>query len=177
VRLDSFRETDFLREAAWVILCSGFREKTVRRLFDYVSLCFCDWECAATIANRRNICIESAASAFNNRRKLTAIADIADAVERESFTNLRGRVLANPIETLASFPLIGPVTAFHLAKNLGLNVTKPDRHLVRLSARFGFSCASSFCETLAAATGEEANVVDLIVWRYCADHPQHFLVA
>ena len=39
-----FTESDLLREAAWVILCSGFREAVIRRMFDFISLCFCDWE-------------------------------------------------------------------------------------------------------------------------------------
>lgn len=30
----AFTETDLLREAAWAILCSGFREAVVRRCFD-----------------------------------------------------------------------------------------------------------------------------------------------
>ena len=52
-----FSECDLLREAAWVILCSGFRETVVRKCFDYVSLCFCDWESATSISENRTACI------------------------------------------------------------------------------------------------------------------------
>ena len=64
VALEGFSETDLLRECAWVILCSGFRERIVRRVFDYVSLCFCDWESASAILDADPICRTAAISAI-----------------------------------------------------------------------------------------------------------------
>src|SRR5256885_12557133 len=75
-----FSEHDLLREAAWVVLCAGFRESTVRNCFDYISLCFCDWESAREISRHRRACIDTAAARFRNYRKLDAIASIADRV-------------------------------------------------------------------------------------------------
>jgi hypothetical protein len=40
----NFSESDFLREYAWVVLNSGFRESVVRKHFDFISLCYCDWQ-------------------------------------------------------------------------------------------------------------------------------------
>ena len=34
-------ESFFLQEAAWVVYCSGFREATVRRCFDFISFFTC----------------------------------------------------------------------------------------------------------------------------------------
>ena len=39
------------------------------------------------------------------------------------------------VNYLTTFDQIGPVTAFHLAKNLGLDVVKPDRPLVRMTVQ------------------------------------------
>ena len=56
VRTSDITESDFLREAAWVIFCSGFRERTLRRHFSYLSLSFCDWESAEVISeNARSV--------------------------------------------------------------------------------------------------------------------------
>ena len=55
-----FSEQELLRESAWVILCSGFREATVRRLFDHVSLCFCDFESAEIICREESRCVNAA---------------------------------------------------------------------------------------------------------------------
>jgi hypothetical protein len=71
--LHSFSERDLLRESAWVILCSGFREATVKQMFDYLSLCFFDWESSALICLHEEVCLGSALSIFSNRPKLTRL--------------------------------------------------------------------------------------------------------
>lgn len=169
-----FTESELLREHAWVALCSGFRESAVRRVFDHVSLCYCDWESAEAIVSAGEICSTTAAYAFANRLKLRGILSTARYINNIGFEEFKQSVLADPINRLQALPFIGPVTSWHLAKNLGLNVAKPDRHLVRVSERLGFRSADAFCRELATTTGEQAKVVDLIVWRYIADNPQNF---
>jgi hypothetical protein len=166
-----FGETDFLREAAWVILCSGFREKVVRRVFDYISLCFCDWESAAAILEADPACRVAAMYSFGHTGKLSAIVGIARYIYVQGFPEFKQAVLTDPIAELRRLPYIGVVTVWHLAKNLGFDVAKPDRHLTRISARFGFCDADYFCAELARETGQSKKVVDLIVWRYLADNP------
>ena len=172
VSLDRFTETDLLREAAWVILCSGFRETIVRRCFDQISLYFCDWESASAIIKAAPFCKLAARSIFRNEAKLNAIVGVATYVEKVGFAVFKRAVVANPIRELRHLPHIGAITVWHLAKNLGLNAAKPDRHLVRISKQFGFRDVESFCAAVADATGEEVKVVDIIVWRFLADKPQ-----
>lgn len=167
-----FTESELLREHAWVALCSGFRESAVRRVFNHVSLCFCDWESADAIVSAGEICCTTAALTFANRLKLRAILSTARYINNIGFEEFKQSVLADPINRLQVLPFIGPVTSRHLAKNLGLDIAKPDRHLVRVSERLGFRSADDLCRELAATTGEQAKVVDLIVWRYIADNPQ-----
>lgn len=171
-----FTERDLLREHAWVALCSGFRESVVRRVFDQVSLCFCDWESAEAIVSAGGICCSTASSSFANRAKLKGIYSAAKHVKDLGFSKFKQSVLADPINQLQTLPFIGPITSWHLAKNLGLDVAKPDRHLVRVSKLLGFRSADHFCRELAAITGEQAKVVDLIVWRYVADNPEQLHV-
>jgi hypothetical protein len=161
-----FGETDFLREAAWVILCSGFRETAVRRHFDYLSLCFCDWESAQLIMENQSTCRNTAFSCFRNHRKIEAIIDVADKVHSSGFQKIRQFTLEDPISFLQTFPFIGPVTSWHLAKNLGFNVVKNDRHLARLATSHGFDDALGLCQVISDATGEALNVIDIILWRF-----------
>ncbi len=164
----AFSERDLLREAAWVILCSGFREATVRKCFDYISLCFCDWESAHEIARNRDRCIVTASAGFRNNKKLGAIAEIAEVVYESGFPALRERIQHDPINQLQLFPFIGPITCWHLAKNLGLNVAKNDRHLARFATQLGFADAHTLCDEIATATGEPISVVDIVLWRFAA---------
>jgi hypothetical protein len=171
VALEEFTETDLLREAAWVILCSGFRERIVRRVFDYISLCFCDWESASAILDADPACRLAAMESFRSPAKLGAIVTTALLVNRQGFAAFKEAVLAAPLTELRRLPYIGPTTVWHLAKNLGLEVAKPDRHLARISLSFGFDGADHFCAAIAEEVRERRNVVDLIVWRYLADNP------
>lgn len=166
---DRFTETDLLREAAWVILCSGFREAVVRRAFGHVSLCFCDWESAGAIVEAAPVCVLAARSAFNNPQKLAAIVQVARCINTETFPVLKRRILEQPAAELRRFPFIGKVTAWHLARNLGCDVAKPDRHLIRLAHLFGYPDPHQLCAALADESGEPVRVVDLVLWRYAAD--------
>jgi hypothetical protein len=174
VTLDDFTETDLLRECAWVILCSGFREQVVRRVFDHISLCFCDWESASAILDADPTCRTAAMASFRNATKLSAIIRTALHVHARGFTVFKHAVLADPIAELRHLPHIGPITVWHLAKNLGLDVAKPDRHLARISRLFGFEDTNHLCTEIARTSGEQRKVVDLVIWRYMAENPQFF---
>jgi hypothetical protein len=169
VPLDQFTETDLLREAAWVILCSGFREQVVRRIFDFISLCFCDWESAEAIILSQPACRNAAMERFRNPAKLDAIVSVAELINARTFVSLKAAVILDPIAELKQLSFIRPINAFHLAKNLGMDTAKPDRHLMRLSKHFGFKAANELCGAISCATGETVARVDLILWRYIAD--------
>lgn len=162
----SFTESDLLREASWVILCSGFREAVVRRSFDFISLCFCDWESASAICKYAEHCEATALTRFANRRKISAIIETARLVEQIGFERFKLRVLADPIGSLKFLPFIGEITSFHLAKNLGFPESKPDRHLQRLASKLGFGGAADLCTLLSKMSGDSVQVVDSVLWRF-----------
>jgi hypothetical protein len=168
-RVSQFTETDLLREAAWVILCSGFRESIVRRKFDHISLSFCDWESAGTILESAGACRASALASIKNTRKIDAILGVTKRIDLIGFPRLKEDILSDPIGELQKFPFIGPITCWHLAKNLGFEVAKPDRHLVRLCTALGFLDVQELCKSIAKVVGEAVHVVDITLWRYSAD--------
>jgi hypothetical protein len=175
VHFRNFSENDLLRQSAWVILCSGFRVSTVEQIFDHISLCFCDWESAHSIVSTFPGCRDAALASFRHRSKLNSIVEVARRVHREGFHAVKQKIMRNPIGELQTFPYIGRITAVHLAKNLGWDLAKPDRHLTRFSEHLGFPSVRDLCNTIAAATGEAVSVIDLILWRYLADNrwPMH----
>src|SRR6266436_6212442 len=84
-----YSESDLLREAAWVILCSGFRESIVRKKFPFISLCYFDWENSNTIWRKHYICVRAAEHVFRNRVKLVAIANVAKVILERGFDELK----------------------------------------------------------------------------------------
>lgn len=168
LEFSAFSESDLLRELAWVVLCSGFRESVVRGRFNYISLCFCDWESAAAIVKNADACHSSAFIAFKNVKKLDAIIESARIIFTCGFASIKARVLSDPLVELQKFPFIGSITAQHLSKNLGASFAKDDRHLTTLTGSAGFMNAQQMCQTLANITGDSVQVIDLILWRYMA---------
>ena len=160
-----FTESDLLREIAWVILCSGFRERVVRRLFSKISICFLDWSSAAAINCHRGICVATALDVFQSKQKIAAIAESAAIVDEQGFFSNKAEIIQDPINSLQRFPFIGKITVFHLAKNLGFDFPKPDRHLHRLSTKHGYSNVQEFCAAVAYAGGESVRNVDTLLWR------------
>jgi hypothetical protein len=161
----NFTERDLLRELAWVVLCSGFREKVIRKHFWKISICFLDWCSAAAIKTHAKICVDTALDVFRSRPKLEAIAQSAALIDAAGVESVQKEIRQNPIEALQRFPFIGNVTAFHLAKNLGFNFAKPDRHLQRISTEHGYSNVQEFCAAVAEAVGDSVRNSDTLLWR------------
>jgi len=163
---ENLTESEFLRESAWVILCSGFNESIVRKHFSYISLCFHDWMSARAICEDRAVCESTALTAIRHAGKMSAICSISKSVDSEGFGNLKERIWNCPIDTLRRLPYIGEITVWHLAKNIGFPVAKPDRHMQRLSKTLGYGDVQHLCADLSMLTGEEIPVVDITLWRY-----------
>ena len=166
LNFEGITETDFLREAAWVILSSGFRESVVRKCFQRVSEAFLSWSSARQIYACRELCWSQAISVFSNRYKIEAIMEVVDRIANEGMDHVKMKIRSHGVEYLQEFPYIGPVTSYHLAKNLGLHVVKPDRHLVRMAHITGHTSPFEMCLKIANTVGDSLAVIDLVVWRY-----------
>ncbi len=163
-------ESHFLRELAWVVMSGGMSEAVVRNKFPEVARSFFYWESARCIASHAAQCVEAGLCHFRHPGKIRAIAVAAGIIVSSSFERIREAVLLDPIEQLQVFPYIGPITAYHLAKNIGVRVAKPDRHLVRLAASAGFVRVDEFCQCIASFLNEDIRVVDSTLWRFATIH-------
>ena len=70
------------------------------------------------------------------------------------------------IEFCGTLPHIGGVTKFHLAKNLGVDVAKPDVWLERVAAESGED-VQTMCERLSVESKDRVATVDYVVWKTC----------
>lgn len=156
----------FFAEYSWVVLSSGMRESVVRAKYQELMKLFNNWDPIKISLTRRERLRSQALKIFNHTGKIDAIISMAGFLKKNHFPEVRLQIEQNAITYLQNFAFIGPATSFHLAKNLGCNVAKPDRHLVRISEFFGYSCANKFCENVADLTGEKVNVIDIVLWRY-----------
>lgn len=141
----------FAREAVYVVCNSGFRNSVAVPIFE---------RCMAALRNGR-----SASTEFGHQGKHQAIDHIW--TEREKLF-VAYVAHGDKIAFLRKIPWIGPVTSYHLEKNLGGDHAKPDVHMERL-ARRDQTDPHKLCRRLARGTGYRAATIDTVLWRACAD--------
>lgn len=165
-RIEELTEHRFLRESAWVVLTSGFREETVRSVFPTLSNIFFGWKSATKIVANAGGCVKNAMMVFGHQGKINAITVIASEVAEMGWDPIRTGLIQEGCSFLERYPYVGPVTSRHLAKNLGMNVSKPDRHLVRLAEEAGYRSSDELCDVISATTGDRVGTVDIVLWRF-----------
>ena len=166
VSLDELDESTFLRESAWVVLSAGFRETVLRRRFTQISEAFLCWSSARSIVAQREACRSNALAAFGNERKIDAVVAIVERVAGEGIEVIRRKIANQGAQFLQEFPYLGPVTSCHLAKNLGVPMVKPDRHLTRMASKTGYESVDCMCRRISEVVGDPLSVVDIVIWRY-----------
>lgn len=166
-------ESTLLREFAWVVLSSGMAEYVIRSKFPAITRSFFSWKSAELIAKNSADCLAAGLHHFRHLPKLSAIVRCAEIVVDKKFPPLREAILADPYGTLSQLPFIGPATLHHLAKNLGFDTSKPDRHLKRMAAATGLEDVSHLCQLIAVFVGDDVRKVDSVLWRYATIHSDY----
>jgi hypothetical protein len=175
VRFDGLTEERFLREYAWVVFSSGFRESVLRNKFDRLAIAFLGLTNASEVALNRRSCRRAALRVFGHQGKVRAVLDACKLIHLDGFASFRSQLKAGGVEFIDRLPFMGPATSYHLAKNIGLDVVKPDRHLVRIAHGSGFESPHDFCESINAVVGDALAVVDIVIWRYATLYPHELL--
>ncbi len=149
-----------LREGAWVIVNSGFRYAVARKLWPRLLEVFHDFE----VDRVTDDCLPAALAVLNHVGKMSAIVKLAAIVCDEGID----RILADAKDPpkLTRLPWIGKITCWHYAKVLGVDVVKPDVHLVRAAGAARYDTPAALCEAIRDFTGDRLTVVDSVLWRY-----------
>jgi hypothetical protein len=141
---------EFASAAVYVIANSGMSYPVAQHVYR---------RCMAAL-NRGS----SARRVFGHKGKATAMNWIWRERER---LFVEFQAAADKLEFCELLPWIGPTTKFHLAKDLGVDVAKPDVHLARLAKR-DRTTVDRLCARLATLTGYRRATIDTILWRACA---------
>jgi hypothetical protein len=141
----------FTEQAIYVICNSGMRNTVAVPIFE---------RCMHALRTGKSV-----KRAFGHPGKSAAIRWIWK--RREALFE-QYRTTDDVLEFLQELPWIGPVTSYHLAKNLGVDAAKPDVHLERLAAWEGTD-THRMCARLSRQSGYRIATVDSILWQACAD--------
>ena len=141
---------EFAQSATYVIVNSGMKYAVAREIFD---------RCMQALHRRGSV-----RKVFGHPGKARAI----DAIWKKRHELFEEYTAAeDKLAFCGSLPWVGPVTQYHLAKDFGLDVAKPDVHLARL-ARRDRTTVQRMCARLARQSGYRVATVDTLLWRACA---------
>lgn len=162
----------FLSEYTFIVSAAGFRESTVSRRFDGLRRALAKFD-PTWLKEMSTEQIEAAYMEHMLRNHAKAKA-VADTLRRYSARTWEVHALLERLEStkdpdvLKTLPYIGDALKYHFSRNLGLDVAKPDVHMLRLAPRFGFSAdaagVQTMCEYVAERRGERVGAVDYVLW-------------
>jgi len=138
---------DFVLQFIWVVCNSGMKNQIAEKIYKRILEAICD---------HRDI-----SEVFGHKGKVSAIKSIIKN-QKDLFKKYQDS--KNKIEYCESLPWIGGITKYHLAKNLGEDCIKPDRHLVRIAKQYNID-PFEMCKKLSERIGDKLSTVDLVIWR------------
>lgn len=139
----------FGMEACWVILNSGFRYSVAEPIWRK--------KIRPALISEGKIGDEH----FRGRKQISINDTWSRRVELLTGWQCSGHAVSWLADNVSG---IGQVTMYHLAKNLGVDCIKPDRHLLRL-AKLSSETPKMLGDRLSQATGDRLAVVDTVLWR------------
>ena len=163
---DKITEQKFLNEISWVILASGMNDKVVRKVFPIIKNIMFDFKSSDLIQKNKTRCYNNSLKVFNHKGKISAIIYVAEYIKLHTFDEVSSRIMKEGIGFIQTFPYMGKATSFHLAKNIGLDYAKPDRHLIRISNSLGYNTPNDLCKVISNRIQEKKSLIDLVLWRY-----------
>ena len=141
---------EFFRQYSWVVISANLSNKAALKIFDNVIY-------AIKIGN-------STRSVFNHDKKASAIEYIFKHRNEVFDKYNKIKNVNEKLYFLNTLPWIGPTNRYHLARNLGLDVCKPDRHLKRIADYYN-TTPDKLCQKLSNESGDRIGVVDYVIWR------------
>ena len=163
----NIKSKKFLRHYCWAVYASGFSFETVNSKFPALETAFKDFDITALSKMRST---KPILKVFGNKRKADCFLKGAKMIADEGFGTYKKRLKKGGIDALEELPGIGPITKFHLAKNIGLaDAAKPDRWLERAARKCKAASVDELVNYLSKKSDSSRHVVDVVLWRYGVD--------
>jgi endonuclease III len=170
--LDEITLQDFYREYAWVVYCSGFRYEVVNRKWSDLLEAYRYFDPEIVSAESTDV-YDEAIKIIGHKGKVRAIIDASKFLLDCNFPQLKDLIKRDLDVLSRKLPYIGDVTKYHLARNLGFDLVKPDVHIARLARYFNLQ-PLDMCKFLSESCGLSVHEVDTILWRAFEQKRVHF---
>jgi len=158
--ISRMNKQEFLEEYAWVVYTTAIGFEIIDNKWDDIKNAFFDFE----PENISEACFDRVMKYFAHELKAKAVIKTARLLKETSWGQFKERYLNNPKQMQELF-YIGKDTRYLLARNLGMNFAKPDRHLLRFSnhCEYGDN-VQAFCKYIADNRKKTIPIVDFALW-------------
>lgn len=167
-----------LGEYAYVVYCSGFKQKVVEKYWQDLNIAYYNFV-SELIEDKAEEVRGRALQYIRHERKVDAIIETAKWLRDMTFDEWqkykRKITPDDKFQILTELKYIGGITKYHLARNIGFDTIKPDRHLDRIAASFGMD-PFEMCRKLSEISGVflgkhyAMHSIDTIFWRTAAEN-------
>jgi hypothetical protein len=157
----------FLTEYCWVVYASGFKVSTLEEKFYDLKKAFKNFDLNSLVKMRD---LRHILAVFNNERKANCFLRGCKMISQQGFSSFKKQLREKGIDFFEQLPGIGPITKYHLAKNIGfLDNPKPDIWLRRVAKECSTS-VNELVEFLSKKYHISNHVVDIVLWRFGSDN-------
>lgn len=163
LRPGSIKAEDFWAEYVWVVYVPGLSAHVVAQLWPRLLPAVGAWHEREAIGPL----LKRLEGINRNFAKADAVTKCRDMLHAWGWSNFRDGFLKK-VDSMEALPMVGKVTKYHLARNLGHDVVKPDIHLERLARAYGYESPLALCRQISEDLGIRIGCVDLALWAYCA---------
>jgi hypothetical protein len=162
---DTITPSCFFKEYVWVVYASNFKVNILEKYRINLYQAYGDYR---TLDITRK---DAVLSVINNLSKWNAVLDTAKKLKYIGWKGEFGfkEIYLSSIDSMTVFKFIKDITKFHLARNLGFDVAKPDRWMQRIRDQFECLSVKEMCQYLSSKYNMPVKQIDLILWKYASD--------
>ena len=180
LRFEDVTPAIFWGEYIWVVFVSGLNASVIAGKWDKILKAVGPWSKRGPEADWGPMLVRLH-GIMPNKYKAQALATTRNYMHILGWKEFKAQFLDGGAESMQNLGYIGPITCWHLARNLGMDVAKPDIHLRRLAKEYGYEeyNVEIMCRNVgrmgAAESGSpegegiyRVGAVDFVLWAFCA---------
>jgi len=169
LKFDQVDGSFFFQEYAHCVYASGFKWAYVNMYWPELTQAYRDWDYMEVCKYAPEVRVR-ALEIINYPKKVDAILSCASRLKSRGWEDFKHWLeTMDLLVTPGKLGYIGPATRYHLARNIGADVAKPDRYMLDLANEYGYPRTDAGVQALAKRisqlSGERVGVVDVVLWR------------
>ena len=169
VKFDQVDGICFFGEYAHCVYASGWKWAFVDKYWTKLTQAYRNWDYMEVSKHASEVRVRALAI-IRHPKKVDAILSCAEKLKSWGWPDFkRWLETMDLLVTPGKFGYIGRATRYHLARNIGADVAKPDRYMLDLANKYGYPKTDAGVQALAKRISqlcaERIGVVDAVLWR------------